>query len=496
MKTGQVLAMLAAAVATTATAMTWEVAVWRGETTAVRVPGFATNPVDGFTNPPEGVSVRFGSVRLTPWTDEPDWADGKELKQTYDRVVWGAAVEPGPRMMEVTASRDAKPGRHVCGSTVIRVVDRELPPVREWKYFLDLWQHPWAVARHFGVKPFSPEHYEKMRPLWRELAQAGQKALTVTMTDLPWNHQCYDAYHSMIGRTKNDDGSWSFDYTTFDAYVAFGRACGIGPDIACYTMCPWGYEVYYQDAAGARKSLQAKPDTPAFEDFWGDFLVDFKRHLEQKGWFADAYIAMDERSPEDVSAITKFIQRRAPGFKVAMAGNRKPSEFKGITIDNYSQVLEKGFVTEAFRKELDERRAKGYTTTFYVCCWPPRPNTLMANPTAEAFWLGVYPAIGGYDGQLRWAYNSWPFDPCRNAAYGNWAAGDTFLAYPDGEPSVRFLELKRGIVAAEKIRILREKGLFVKEIDEVAKKFSLAEANDGKADMRALREAVLGVVNR
>ena len=67
--------------------------------------------------------------------------------------------------------------------------------------------------------PFSAAHYRAMEPLWKMLAAAGQKTLTVTLVDRPWNHQCYDAYGTMIGRRKGADGKWSFDYSVFDRYV-------------------------------------------------------------------------------------------------------------------------------------------------------------------------------------------------------------------------------------------------------------------------------------
>ena len=86
----------------------------------------------------------------------------------------------------------------------------------------------------------------------RALAESGCKALTVTLLELPWNKQCYDAYRSMIGRVKKADGSWTFDYRLFDEYAAFGRKCGLGPDIACYTMCPWGYMVSWKEESGIR----------------------------------------------------------------------------------------------------------------------------------------------------------------------------------------------------------------------------------------------------
>ena len=42
----------------------------------------------------------------------------------------------------------------------------------------------------------------------------------------------------------------------------------------------------------------------------------------------DASIAMDERDPKDVKIIADFVQRHAPGMKISLAGNKKPSEFK------------------------------------------------------------------------------------------------------------------------------------------------------------------------
>ncbi len=476
------------------------VSAWKGETVYAPVPdrsAMAVAPVHGLSR--DGISLALGSLKPVPFATE---IGGFFLSSRYDLLkMFPKGREPNRKqldrlMVRVSVAADAKAGEHRFGPVTVRVVDRVLPPSREWKYFLDLWQHPWAVARFFDVKPFSKEHYVKMKPVWRALADAGQKALTVTLLDQPWNHQCYDAYESMIGRVKKDDGTWVFDYTLFDEYVAFGRACGIGPDIACYTMCPWGFVVRWQNEKGETKSLKAHPGTPEFEDYWGDFLVDFTKHLKEKGWFEDTYIAMDERSPEDVRKIAEFIQKKSPGMKIAMAGNRKPSDFKGITIDNYSQGLRGSFVTPEFLAELDERRAKGFKTTFYVCCSPARPNTFMCSPDGEGFWLGAYPVLSGFDGFLRWAANSWPCNPYQNATFGTWLPGDTYFIYPRGELSARFIDLRAGIIAAEKLRILKASGLCEKEISELATTYDHVKALDGKLDMRAFRYAVETLVNR
>jgi hypothetical protein len=84
----------------------------------------------------------------------------------------------------------------------------------------------------------------------------------------------------------------------------------------------------------------------------------------------------------------------------------------------------------------------------------------------------------------------------KDASYWVWRAGDTFLVYPDGSPSWRFLDLRNGIVAAEKLRILKEQGLYAEEIAKLAKNFKAKEAVANKSNFKALRILTLNLVNR
>ena len=480
-----VVAAVAVAGAFALQARTFELTAWRGETVAARVPDFAE-----LGKAPDGIKVRFGvleSVKYAPTVES------LQRLEVYDRVKWNSD-DDGPRVVEVSVPADAKPGVYSCGMMNIRVVDRVLPPAKEWKYFLDLWQHPWAVSRYHDVKPFSKKHYAKMRPVYELLASAGQKTITTTILPEAWDHQCYDAYGTMIGRVKREDGTWQFDYSVFDEYVEFCRGCGLGPAICCYTLCPWGYVVRWQNAKGETESCVAKPGTKEFEDYWGVFLQAFATHLKQKGWFEQTYISMDERSIEDVKLIGEFVQKHAPGLRISMAGNQLPSQY-GVTIDDFCMILSDK-INADYLKEAAERRAKGMVTTYYVCCWPLYPNTFMSSGPGEAFWLGAYPAMIGLDGFLRWAWNSWPKDPKEDATYWAWTAGDTFLCYPDGEPSWRFMELRNGIAAAEKVRLLKEQGLFKEELAKVAALYKQDEATANKSNFVKIRQATLDVVNK
>ena len=483
--------------------------VWRGETAYVDIPEAFQDKAAALAAQPAKDGVSLTLLRF----DEVKYDIMSELKKNkknrdYREILGKASVadvcrewKPGdaakPTMIKIVAAPDAKPVKRLVGldpsgengdKFVLTVVDRVLPPAKDWKYFLDLWQHPWAVSRYFKVEPFSKEHYAKMEPIWRALADCGCKALTVTLLDLPWNHQCYDGYYTMIDRVKKSDGTWAFDYKIFDEYVEFGLKCGLGPDIACYSMCPWGYMMTWKER-GTGKGEQGTeyverrekmlPGTPEFEDYWGPFLVDFAKHLKEKGWFQDTYIAMDERSPDDVRKIVTLIQSKAPGLKVSACGKTKPSAFEGIQIDNFCLGLV--HLRSNFLPELQPRREKGFKTTFYVCGSAKTPNTFMFNNLDEGYWLGAYSMMIGFDGFLRWAANSWSEDPYVDASYKTescWVPGDVFLIYPNGELSARLIALRAGVVAAEKMRILREEGRGKREegrgksVDEAIKRLA------------------------
>jgi hypothetical protein len=499
-------------------AVTFDAAVWRGETAYVEIPEALRGKVSCLSERWTGDDItltllRFDEVKYDLVEKYTDGEGKNKARVTGKGTVrdvcreWKKGDKDLPSMIRIAVKPEAKPFNCLfeldrtgeeANFLNVKIVDRVLPPAKEWKYFLDLWQHPWAVSRYFGVEPFSKEHYAKMEPVWRALAESGCKALTVTLLDLPWNHQCYDGYHSMIGRVKKADGTWAFDYRLFDEYVEFGRKCGLGPDIACYTMCPWGYRVTWKDADGKERREKFLPGTPEFEGYWGPFLVDFASHLKEKGWFADTYIAMDERAPKDVRLIIDLIGKYAPGMKVAMAGNKSPSEFSGMKIDNYCQGLIHLRKHPQMLDELEPRRKAGCKTTFYVCCTAAHPNTFMDSPLSEGFWLGAYPVMVGFDGFLRWAANSWPENPYDDASYNsqNWRPGDTFFVYPGGELSARMIALRAGVVAAEKMRILREAGVDIAgKSAALAAKYGYKGACANNIDFSVFRREVEALVN-
>ena len=433
-----------------------------------------------------------------------DTADSVDMPPNSYRPFWftvdvPAEAKPGTYAGTVTAV--AQGGRKIEFAVSVEVQDRTLPAPKDWKFFLDLWQHPQAVARYHGVKPWSKEHYALMKPLLEELASIGQKTITATLTDLPWNHQNFDPYYTMVKHVKGTDGKFSHDYSLFDEWVSFAQSCGLGPQIHCYTMVTWGNLVHYIDGAtGDKVAEKLIPGTPEHEAFWGPFLADFEKHVAAKGWLGRVYIAIDERSREELMASAAVLKKYAPGLKIQMAGNRPPSTFEGIEIHNYSQGMRANYVTKEFKDEVKVRRAKGFTTTTYICCSPPRPNTFTFSPYAEQQWLGLYAAAQGFDGMLRWAAFNWPrdplFDTSFNPHHGSWAPGDTFLVYPGPRLSVRWENLRDSIENFEKIRILRESGAMTPELEAALAKIDYTKeaANGSEAYFAARVQAVTDAI--
>lgn len=372
-----------------------------------------------------------------------------------------------PVWMTVSVPSDARPGKYSGKLTVtssnakarslnveLTVANHVLPPARDWAFHLDLWQNPYSVARYENVPLWSEAHFEAMRPVMRMLAEAGQKSVTATIMSRPWNGQTEDAFGSMVTKIRRIDGTWLYDYTIFDRWVEFMFSLGIDRQINCYSMIPWALQFDYIDqATSSPATFQVAPGSEEYNEYWGAFIADFARHLKAKGWFEKTMIAMDERPLESMLAVLGLIRKIEPAFKISLAGNyHEPVIYDIVDFsETFSGKQEFPESAKAKRKEL------GLTTTFYTCCAEAHPNMFVISNPDEAAWLGWFAQADGYDGYLRWAYNSWTLDPLTDARFRTWPAGDCFVVYPGGRGSVRFSKLVEGIQDFEKVRILRSR---------------------------------------
>ena len=354
----------------------------------------------------------------------------------------------------------------------VNVKNRTLPASTEWAFHLDLWQNPYAEARYYNVEPFSKEHFDRMRPDMQNYVDAGGKVITASIMHKPWNGQTYDPFESMVTWLKKADGTWYFDYTVFDKWVEYMMSLGVKKQINCYSMVPWRLSFqYFDQASNSFKYLDAKPGEAAYDEFWGNMLTSFAKHLKEKGWFDITHISMDERPMKDMLATLKVIRKADKDFKVSLAGTYHKELLDDL--NDYCITIAEKFAPE----EIEARRKAGKVTTYYTCCTEPRPNTFTFSEPAEAEWLAWHSAKENLDGYLRWALNSWVKNPLQDSRFTAWAAGDTYMIYPGARSSIRLERLTEGIQFFEKVRILKEefeekgnKGA-IKNIDKTLKMF-------------------------
>lgn len=423
------------------------------------------------------------SVSLVP--DAIDEVKIFEMKERTTRPIWVTIDVPGDAEAGIYTGEIeviSENGGQLDFNISLEVQKHVLPPPKEWAYHLDLWQNPYAVARYHQVEPWSKAHFARLKPLIEMLANAGQKCVTTSIINKPWDGQSQDPFESMIKWTKKIDGTWEYDYSIFDKWVEFAQQLGITEQINCYSMVPWKMSfTYFDQANNTIDTLTARPGTEEYTAHWEPFLRDFTDHLKTKEWFEITTIAMDERPTKVMQEVIALIKKASPDFKIALAGGYHEE----IVDDIFDlSVASRNKVPDEVR---DQRIASGKSTTYYTCCTEAYPNNFSFSPPAEGVWQGWHAAAKGYSGYLRWAYNSWVEEPLIDSRFRTWPAGDTYLVYPEARTSIRFERMREGIQDYEKIRILKQRlkaaneSELLNQLDAELNKFDISNLSDTKA---------------
>jgi hypothetical protein len=401
-----------------------------------------------------GTNPRTSTTHLIP--DCIDIDAPKALAAKTTRPVWCSLevprdLEAGTYKLTLQVT-DSASGKQL-GTLGLRVVvrDHTLPLPADQQFFLNLWMQPYSVSRYYNVARWSQAHFDAMRPYMERLARAGECVATAILFYEPWGDQSYDKFDPMIQTTKNSDGTWSYDYTIFDKWIAYLDTIGINKQINCFSMVPWDMSFrYYDEATSAYKSLKTTTSSVDYRNLWNSFLTSFAKHLKEKGWYDKTCIAMDERGLSNMQDAYKVLQNAVPGMKMSLAGNYH-SELATKLYD-YCVALDQKFTTN----ERAARLTLKWPTTMYVSCADVAPNIFTNSDPAEATYLPFYAISNGFDGFLHWSYMNWGADPLRDARYRLFSPGDTYCIYPGNRSSVRFERLIEGIEATEKLHIMRQ----------------------------------------
>ncbi|MCM1347872.1 MAG: DUF4091 domain-containing protein [Firmicutes bacterium] len=333
----------------------------------------------------------------------------------------------------------------------INVSNRTLPAPKDYAFYLDLWQQPYAIARYYGVAPWSDEHLKLLQPYAQMLARAGQKTVTTILFYEPWGEQSNDKFEPMVATTRHADGSWSYDYTTFDRYVDFMAKNGVDANISCFTMVPWEMKFrYFNEPTGRYEFLEAPTNSPEYAELWTSFLQSLYKHLAQKGWADKTMVVMDERGLPQMLDAYRVAKAAVPGIKMSLAGSYHKELIDSL--DSYTLIKGDFFPADVLKRRHDN----GQISLMYTCCATPAPSQFSNSAPADGAYLPVYSTATGHDGYLHWSFSNWTDNPLTDTRFRMFAPGDTYFVYPDGRSSLRYERMLEGIQMSEKINILRQ----------------------------------------
>lgn len=352
----------------------------------------------------------------------------------------------------------------------VEVYDYSMPSGSEMPFFLDLWQHSCSVARYYNTVPWSDRHFEILESFLRPLAEIGQKAVTLILSDAPWSGQwCrreerYKANffeYSIVSVFKNSDGSFDYDFTAMQRYIDLCARLGIRDEISLYGLVniwcdPYGgFERLAPDHPDGLRVRYLDRDTGRYGYLRSGEQIDsyikaIYEYFKERDLLDRVRLVADEPAdPKAYRAAIDRIKAIAPEFKLKAAINH--SEF----ISEFSDSV-KDFVPyiRGLSKEFDKisefkHSMKNSRFLWYVCCDPTHPNTLLHSDLNEALFIGVLTSYLELDGFLRWSYCLWTEEPTRDIRYYSFPCGDICFVYPgkDASPllSLRFKALAKGI---------------------------------------------------
>jgi hypothetical protein len=369
------------------------------------------------------------------------------------------------------------------GGINLHVAAAVLPDVKDWSFHLNLWQHLTSIARFHHVALWSEAHFSLIERYYASLAQLGQKVVSLVAAEMPWSGQRgyrdrgYPSYlfeHAVIDIRRDPQGGLHFDYAKMDRLLAMAARYGIDRQIDLFGLI----NIWVDEPFGFGKVIPEAPDAVRLRcwdevsdsfiylrqvDELRQFLAALQEHFQSLGLLERVRLEADE--PHDLEKFKtslEFIRQAAPGLRLAVAIDH--FEFMEVAppeLLDFIPVLPHLCKDPQLAERLIRlAHTRGGRMLFYICCWPPIPNTFVHSPLVEAELLGWLTYFLKVDGFLRWAFCLWPADPWQRVSYRapDWNAGDMYFVLPgkDGAPveTLRYEGLRAGVQDYELLKLV------------------------------------------
>ncbi|WP_339868299.1 glycoside hydrolase domain-containing protein [uncultured Algoriphagus sp.] len=355
-------------------------------------------------------------------------------------------LKPGKYPLELTFDQN---GSTLKIEALINVIGRKLSDFSSLDYEMDFWQFPLSISTYYKLDPYSDAHWNKITEMFDQLHGFNQIVVTTSVFYDLYNTSIKPLEQMMIQIRKKKDGTYTYDYSTFEKYVELAFSKGISKEIAVHNLFPWNLTYFYFDEeSGAVKTFKSEPGTDAYNNFWNPFLVDFATYLKSKNWMDKTVFWVDERDINSTALLVKYVKAIDPAYKFGYSGRFSP----GLSELVFDYSLASNIVLEPAK--LAARKSKGFKTTYYTSCYEVQPNMLMASNYTDIYFLIMLSKARGYDGMLRWAFNLWSPQIMKSAIFSDLPSGDSHFVYPEGQVSLRYLIIKDALEEVQKVEAM------------------------------------------
>ncbi len=262
------------------------------------------------------------------------------------------------------------------------------------------------------------------------------------------------------GSVRNEDGTWTFNFSKFDEYIQFFLDRGVVNRFMGYMMMTGGNtNCIIREADGRSCTGTIKFDS-ADSDAWFDaYLPALYAHLHEKGWDTRWTQCLRDEPPTDSASVTQY-KRLASIYKTHM--KEIPFGDPTQTNENSQMLLEMNAPTlipliairndhPSWYANLDENQ-RVYT---YSCVVPQTSylNRFIDMPVYYGRSIAWWNYNVGANGYLHWGLMAW-YRPITD-----FALGDTATMYPDVanntvKSSIRMANLRDGAEEYELLKLL------------------------------------------
>ncbi|MCT4585899.1 MAG: DUF4091 domain-containing protein [Peptostreptococcaceae bacterium] len=356
---------------------------------------------------------------------------------------------------------------------IVDIKDYVLEDLNKSDFFLDLWQHPTSWARMYNVRLFSDDHFTIIDNYLKELASLGQKVVTIIASDYSWAGQdCYNVSDNasnlfelnMIKVYKDENNKLICDFSNIDRYIKIAFKYGIDKEIDLFgILCNWdrrGFKTPIKDYEDPIRINYYDKNDDKFKyidskELLKEYIEQVLKYFKDNNYQDKLRIMTDE--PNDILQFKKWSEflDSLCDYKLRYKSAIHDQDFMDNLDDKITDISFNACLSVKANSKIEEYKnlinKKNGILTWFVCCFPKRPNNFISSPPLESRLIGWFSYYFGFDGFLRWDYAIWPTNPFENPSYKfpRWKAGDMFFVYPGKNlkpvSSLRLENLRYGI---------------------------------------------------